>query len=45
MARLGITKGCAVSPFAQRGGIGRAHALFGDGLVPLLEELNLALVG
>ena len=33
------------APFAQRGGIGRAHALFGDGLAPLLEELNLALVG
>ncbi len=32
-------------PFVQRGGIGRAHALFGDGLAPLLEELNLALVG
>ena len=33
------------APFAQRGGIGRAHALFGDGLAPLLEELNLALAG
>ena len=33
------------APFAQRGGIGRAHALFGDGLAPLLEELNLELVG
>ena len=33
------------APFAQRGGIGRAHALFGDGLDPLLEELNLALAG
>ena len=33
------------APFAQRGGIGRAYALFGDGLAPLLEELNLALVG
>ena len=33
------------APFVQRGGIGRAHALFGDGLAPLLEELNLALVG
>ena len=33
------------APFAQRGGIGRAHAVFGDGLAPLLEELNLALVG
>ena len=33
------------APFAQRGGIGRAHVLFGDGLTTLLEELNLALVG
>ena len=33
------------APFAQRGGIGRAHYLFGDGLSPLLEELNLELVG
>ena len=33
------------APFAQRGGIGRAHRVFGDGLVPLLEELNLALAG
>ena len=32
------------APFAQRGGIGRAHAVFGDGLTPLLEELNLKLV-
>ena len=33
------------APFAQRGGIGRAHAVFGDGLAALLEELNLALAG
>ena len=33
------------APFAQRGGIGRAHALFGDDLAPLLEEMNLALAG
>ena len=32
-------------PFAQRGRLGRAHALFGDGLAPLLEELNVALAG
>ena len=32
-------------PFKQRGGIGRACALFGDELAPLLEELNLALAG
>ena len=31
------------APFAQRGGIGRAHALFGDELSALLEELNLGL--
>ena len=30
-------------PFAQRGGIGRACALFGGELAALLEELNLAL--
>ena len=33
------------APFAQRGGIGRAHAVFGDGLAPLLQEMNLALAG
>ena len=33
------------APFAQRGGIGRAHAVFGDQLRPLLEEMNLALAG
>ena len=33
------------APFAQRGGIGRAYSVFGDGLPALLEELNLALVG
>ncbi len=33
------------APFVQRGGIGRAYAVFGDGLAPLLEELNLALAG
>ena len=33
------------APFAQRGAIGRARALFADGLAPLLEELNLALEG
>jgi type I restriction enzyme R subunit len=32
-------------PFDQRGGIGRAYAVFGDGLAELLEELNLALAG
>ena len=33
------------APFVQRGGIGHAYVLFGDGLAALLEELNLALVG
>ena len=28
------------APFAERGGLGRAHALFGDELEPLLAELN-----
>ena len=34
--------------FANRvkgGGIGHAYALFGEGLAPLLEEMNLALAG
>ena len=33
------------APFNQRGGLGRAHQLFGDELAGLLEELNGALVG
>ena len=33
------------APFSQQGGIGRAYAVFGDGLAGLLEELNLALAG
>jgi type I restriction enzyme R subunit len=28
------------APFAQRGGLGRVYEVFGDGLYPLLEELN-----
>ncbi len=32
------------APFNQRGGLARAHALFGDDLSNLLEELNLELV-
>ncbi len=28
------------APFAQRGGLGRAHQLFGEQLPQLLEELN-----
>ena len=33
------------APFAQRGSIGRAYQVFGDGLSSLLEELSLELVG
>jgi type I restriction enzyme, R subunit len=32
-----------LSPFNQRGGLGRAHQLFGDKLPALLEELNTTL--
>jgi type I restriction enzyme R subunit len=32
------------APFSQRGGLGKAHQLFGDTLLPLLDELNLKLV-
>ncbi len=32
------------APFNQRGGLGKAHELFGDELGGLLEELNVALV-
>jgi type I restriction enzyme R subunit len=30
-------------PFVEQGGVGRAYELFGDGLTPLLDELNEAL--
>ena len=33
------------APFNQRGGLVRVYAVFGDELQPLLEELNLELVG
>jgi type I restriction enzyme R subunit len=33
-----------LSPFNQRGGLGRAHQLFGDKLPKLLDELNAVLV-
>ena len=33
------------APFIQQGGLVRAYELFGDGLQPLLDELNLELVG
>jgi type I restriction enzyme R subunit len=32
-----------LSPFNQRGGLGKAHQLFGEKLLPLLDELNQAL--
>ena len=31
------------APFAQQGGLGKAHEVFGDELTPLLDELNEAL--
>jgi type I restriction enzyme R subunit len=33
-----------LSPFNQRGGLGKAHQLFGNQLSTLLDELNLKLV-
>ena len=33
------------APFSQQGGLARAFDLFGEGLQPLLEELNLELAG
>ena len=33
-----------LSPFNQRGGLGKAHQLFGEQLPKLLDELNLKLV-
>ncbi len=32
-----------LAPFSQRGGLGKAHQLFGDKLTPLLDELNTVL--
>src|ERR1035437_4046919 len=32
-----------LAPFNQRGGLGKAHQLFGDRLAPLLDELNSVL--
>ena len=32
------------APFNQRGGLGKAHQLFGDELPALLDELNEQLV-
>jgi type I restriction enzyme R subunit len=31
------------APFAQQGGIGKGHQLFGDGLNAIIEELNVSL--
>lgn len=31
-------------PFAQEGGLGKAHRLFPEGLQPIIEALNMALV-
>ena len=31
-------------PFTQRGGLGKAHQLFGRDLAPIIETLNTALV-
>jgi len=33
-----------LSPFNQRGGLGKAHQLFGERLPKLLDELNRVLV-
>ena len=33
-----------LSPFNQRGGLGKAHQLFGEQLPKLLDELNEVLV-
>lgn len=32
------------APFAQEGGLGKVHQLFPDGLGPILDSLNVALV-
>lgn len=43
-ASMAITAGdFDYTPFVEQGGIGKAHKLFGDGLTPLLEDLNQAL--
>ncbi len=44
-ASLGISaEDFEYAPFVQHGGLGRAAQVFGEGLAPLLEELNGALV-
>ncbi len=32
------------APFSQQGGLGKVHQLFGDDLVPIITDLNSALV-
>jgi type I restriction enzyme R subunit len=32
------------APFAQDGGLGRVHQLFPEGLLTIIETLNMALV-
>jgi len=32
------------APFSQQGGLGKVHQLFGDGLAPIMENLNRVLV-
>lgn len=44
-ANLGIeTEDFEYAPFAQHGGLGKVHQLFGDDLEPIITELNSALV-
>jgi len=43
-ANLGIeTNDFDYAPFAQQGGLGKVHQLFGDELTNIIEELNDAL--
>ena len=32
------------APFAQEGGLGKVHQLFPEGLGPIMDSLNVALV-
>jgi type I restriction enzyme R subunit len=32
------------APFAQEGGLGKVHRLFPEGLDPIMDSLNVALV-
>jgi type I restriction enzyme R subunit len=41
---MGVTQGdFEYTPFQERGGLGKAHNLFGDDLDALLEEMTEAL--